>query len=214
MTNNITTVVFDLDGTLVQSHTNIYKATIYAFDQLKIKYNLPEAEFYTRIGHHFEDIFDEFGIVVKDFDEFLGIYKTAYFDFIDTSILYSNVEKVIDELKAREYKIALLTTKGQEQADKIMDHFNLGHNFDYIMGRRPGIPHKPAPDMLLKICKELHSNPVNTLMVGDTELDIQCGKNAGSKTCGVTYGYRTKDEVKNLAPDYIIDKIEDILMII
>lgn len=214
MTDNITTVVFDLDGTLVQSHTNIYKATIYSFDKLEIKYNLPEAEFYTRIGHHFEDIFEDFGIVVKDFDEFIGVYKKAYFDFIDTSILYPNVEKVIDELKAGEYKIALLTTKGQDQADKIIDHFNLGHNFDYIMGRRPGIPHKPAPDMLLKICEELHSKPENALMVGDTELDILCGINAGSKTCGVTYGYRTKEEIKKLNPDFVIDRIEQLLIML
>lgn len=214
MTNNITTVIFDLDGTLVQSHTNIYKATIHSFDQLKIRYNLPEEEFYTKIGHHFEDIFDDFGIVVEDFEEFIGIYKKVYFDYIDSSILYPGVEQVIDELKAREYKIALLTTKGQEQADKIIDHFNLGHNFDYIMGRRPNIPHKPAPDMLLKICEELHSDPMSTLMVGDTELDIECGKNAGSKTCGVTYGYRTKEEVYNLNPDFVIDELQQILTVL
>ncbi len=214
MIDNISTVVFDLDGTLVQSHKNIYKATIHSFDKLKIKYNLPEEEFYTKIGHHFEDIFAEFEIVVDDFEEFIGIYKKIYFDYIDSSILYPGVEEVIDELKAREHKIALLTTKGQEQADKIIDHFNLGHNFDYIMGRRPGIPHKPAPDMLLKICEELHSDLVNTLMVGDTELDIECGKNAGAKTCGVTYGYRSKEQVKKLNPDFVIDELQQILTVL
>lgn len=214
MTDNITTVVFDLDGTLVQSHKNIYLATIHSFDELKIKYTLPEEEFYTKIGHHFEDIFDDFGIEVNDFDEFIEVYKKAYFDFIDSSILYPNVEEVLSELKTREYKIALLTTKGQEQADKIINHFNLSHNFDYIMGRRPRIAHKPAPDMLLKICDETYSKPEEILMVGDTELDILCGKNAGSKTCGVTYGYRTKEEVENLNPDFMVNGIDEILKIL
>jgi len=214
MNLNISTVVFDLDGTLVQSHKNIYDATVHTFDQLKIKYNMPETEFYTKIGHHFEDIFDDFGIVVNDFEEFIGIYKSIYFDFIDSSILYSGVEEVLDEMKAREYKIALLTTKGQEQADKIINHFNLLHNFDYIMGRRPGIAHKPAPDMLLHICEQLHSNPEQTLMVGDSELDIGCGKNAGAKTCGVTYGYRSKEFVQDLNPDFMVNNLTDLLAIV
>lgn len=214
MNSNFSTVVFDLDGTLVESHTNIYKATIHSFDKLKIKYNMPEAEFYTKIGHHFEDIFEDFGIVVNDFQEFITIYKNAYFDFIDSSVLYPGVEEVLDELKAREYQIALLTTKAQDQADKIINHFNLSHNFDYITGRRPGIAHKPAPDMLLHICDELHTTPEKTIMVGDSELDIECGKNAGSKTCGVTYGYRSKEFVQNLNPDFIINEIKQILTII
>lgn len=214
MISNISSVIFDLDGTLVQSHKNIYNATVHSFDKLKIKYNMPEAEFFKKIGHHFEDIFDDFGIVVDDFEEFIGVYKSIYFDFIDSSILYPGVEEVLDELKAREYKIALLTTKGQEQADKIINHFNLSHDFDYIMGRRPGIPHKPAPDMLLHICEQLHSLPVNTMMVGDSELDIECGKNAGSKTCGVTYGYRSKEFIQSLEPNFVIDEIKELLTLL
>ncbi|MDZ7764607.1 MAG: HAD family hydrolase [Melioribacteraceae bacterium] len=211
MKDTITTLVFDLDGTLVKSHKNIYDATVHSFNQLKVKFNLPEDEFNKKIGHHFEDIFNDFGIIVDDFEEFINVYKKAYFEYIDSSELYDNVEEILDQLKAREFKIALLTTKGQDQADRIINHFNLGHNFDYIMGRRPGIAHKPAPDMLLKICEELHSDPKNTLMIGDTELDILCGKNAGSKTCGVTYGYRTKEEVQNLNPDFVIDELSELL---
>ncbi|MCZ7602405.1 MAG: HAD family hydrolase [Melioribacteraceae bacterium] len=211
MDSNISTVVFDLDGTLVQSHTNIYKATMYAFEKLKIVDILPEKQFYNKIGHHFEDIFADFRIVVDDFEKFIKVYKDAYFDFIDSSILYPNVEKVLDELKAQNYNIALLTTKGQDQADRIIDHFNLSQYFDYIMGRRLGIAHKPAPDMLLHICEKLNASPASVLMVGDTEMDILCGKNAGSRTCGVTYGYRTKEELQNLNPDFVIDELNELL---
>jgi phosphoglycolate phosphatase/pyrophosphatase PpaX len=211
MDSNISTVVFDLDGTLVQSHTNIYKATMYAFEKLKIVDILPEKQFYNKIGHHFEDIFADFRIVVDDFEKFIKVYKDAYFDFIDSSILYPNVEKVLDELKAQNYNIALLTTKGQDQADRIIDHFNLSQYFDYIMGRRLGIAHKPAPDMLLHICEKLNASPASVLMVGDTEMDILCGKNAGSRTCGVTYGYRTKEELQNLNPDFVINELNELL---
>ena len=79
------------------------------------------------------------------------------------------------------------------------------------MGRQDGIAHKPSPEPLLKICNDLNINIVDTLIIGDTELDIQCGKNAGSSTCAVTYGYRSKDLIENERPDFIIDRFEEIL---
>lgn len=214
MDRQITTVVFDLDGTLVQSHKNIYEATIHSLKELNIEYVLPKAEFYKKIGHHFEDIFKDFEIIVNDFEKFIKVYKSVYFDYIDSSLLYPGVEKVLYELKARKFNISLLTTKAQDQADRIIEHFELSNYFDYIMGRRPGLPHKPAPDMLLKICDDLNSSPHQAIMVGDTELDILCGKNADSITCGVTYGYRSKEEIENLKPDYVINNFVEILKII
>ena len=208
--NSFECIVFDLDGTLVKSHTNIYKATIHSFNELKIEASLPEEKFYSRIGHHFEDIFNEFGIEVKNFEEFIKVYKSVYFDYIDSSTLYPYVEKTIATIKSNSHKTALLTTKGQEQADRIIDHFGLRDNFDYVMGRRPGLAHKPSPEPLLKICDDLSVNPSNVLMVGDTEMDIRCGKNAGSKTCAVTYGYRTIEQIKEENPDYIIENIDEI----
>lgn len=208
---NIKCVVFDLDGTLVNSAKNIYHATIHSFNSLNVKADLPYKKFYLRIGHHFEDIFDEFGIEVGSFDRFIEIYKSHYFDYIHYSVLYPGVEETINTLKGKEYKVALLTTKGQEQADKIINHFGFRNNFDYVMGRRPGIAHKPSPEPLLKICEELNIKPEEILMIGDTELDIRCGKNAGAKTCAVTYGYRSKELLEMEKPDFSVDDINELL---
>ncbi len=79
------------------------------------------------------------------------------------------------------------------------------------MGRRDGLAHKPSPEPLLVICKDLQVKPSETLMVGDTELDIQCGKNADSNTCGVLYGYRTKDQLEKEKPDYIISGLNELV---
>jgi phosphoglycolate phosphatase-like HAD superfamily hydrolase len=207
-------VVFDLDGTLVSSHQTIYEATLHALKEVKVNYILPEEQFYKRIGLHFEDIFDEFGFKVPDFEEFIGIYKSIYFNYIDSSILYSGVEEIIMKLNDKKVKIALLTTKGQSQADEILRHFNLFEKFNYIMGRRPGIAHKPSPEPLLKICNDLNINPVKALIVGDSEMDVQCGKNAGIKTCAVTYGYRTTEELEKSQPDFLIDNIMELEQII
>lgn len=207
-------VVFDLDGTLISSHETIYKATHRALREVKIETVMPEEKFYNMIGLHFEDIFRQFGFAVPDFEHFIKIYNSIYFDYIGSSIVYSGVEEMINKLNAKKIKVSLLTTKGQNQAELILQHFSLFDKFDYVMGRRAGIAHKPSPEPLQKICNDLNLKITETLMVGDSEMDIQCGQNAGSKTCAVTYGYRTKEELQKSSPDFIIDNILDVEYIV
>ena len=207
-------VIFDLDGTLISSAETIYEATVYSLNALNIPGDMPHEEFNKRIGLHFEDIFDDFGIKLPDFEEFITIYKSVYFDFIESSKIYPGVLEIIKYLKENGIKISLLTTKAQDQADKILNFFNMSPDFDYIMGRRPGIAHKPSPEPLLTICSDLSIDPVNCMIVGDSEMDIQCGKNAGAKTCAVTYGYRSKENLVKDSPDYILDSIFELKTIV
>ncbi|MDH3268210.1 MAG: HAD-IIIA family hydrolase [Ignavibacteria bacterium] len=211
--NKITHVCFDLDGTLVDSRDTILRSTQVALDELKIPHKIPEDVFTNMIGKHFVDIFDELKIKVPDFEKFISIYKALYFNFIDSSILYPGAEEIIRYLRKNDIKISLLTTKGQDQAERIIDHFNLQASFDYIMGRRDGLAHKPSPEPLLYICKELQVQPSESIMVGDTELDIQCGKNAGSKSSGVLYGYRTKNQLEKEKPDFLISGLSELIKV-
>lgn len=204
-------VCFDLDGTLNDSYVTIYKATVKTLEVLKIPGSFSNEDFYSRIGEHFLDIFNELKIPVPDVEHFINVYKSFYFDFIDESILYPGVMEVLEFLKKEGIHVSLLTTKGQDQADKIIDHFNLRHYFSYVMGRRIGVPIKPLPEPLLMICRDLKVDPAETIIVGDTELDIRCGISAGVKTCGVIYGYRTRELLKAENPDYIIDDIREII---
>ncbi len=211
---NIKHICFDLDGTLVDSKTTILKATQKSLNNLNIKTSIPENEFFAMIGMHFIDIFGELNIDVPDFTKFISIYKDIYFDFIDESVLYPNVEFLLNKLNEEQITISLLTTKSQDQADRIVDHFKLRNNFSYVMGRRNGIEYKPSPAPLLMICNVLEIKPEATLMVGDTELDIECGNTAGSQTCAVSYGYRTRHELLDFKPNYIISNIADLQKII
>ena len=204
-------ICFDLDGTLIDYYLSIYKATIKTLEVLKIPGTFTDEDFYSRIGHHFLDIFKDLKIPVPDIEHFISIYKSFYFDYIDDSTLYPGVLEVLEFLKKKGIHVSLLTTKGQDQADKIIDHFNLRHYFSHVMGRRIGVPIKPLPEPLLMICRDLNVNPAETLITGDTELDIRCGISAGVKTCGVTYGYRTRKLLELENPDFIIDDIKEII---
>ena len=207
-------ICFDLDGTLIDSYQTIYKTTVKTLRHLKIEEPVVEMEFHKRIGHHFLHIFNDLNIPVTDIEEFIDIYKGYYFDFIDDSVVYPGVEKVLKELHRNRIKISLLTTKGQDQAEKIIDHFNLRKYFSLVMGRRKELPIKPSPESLHFICNELQVDESATMMVGDAELDINCGKNAGALSCAVTYGYRTVDMLRSVNPDFIINDIEEILKIV
>ena len=208
---NIKHICFDLDGTLVKSDKTIYKATLKTLEHLNIKGEMAEDKFIEMIGMHFKDIFKNFNLDVPNFQEFIGIYKKLYFEFIDESIVYPGVEDTLSFLKnGKGLKVSLLTTKGQDQAEKIIEYFEFSKYFDFVMGRREGIAHKPSAEPLLFICDELELDPKDTMIVGDTELDILCGKNAGAITCGVTYGYRTEESLKENNPDYLVNDFNEI----
>lgn len=202
---------FDMDGTLIDSCKTIYDAMIHTLDRLDIKYSIDEEMFIPKIGQHFKEIFEAFGVDIPDFDKYLSIYKQIYMDEIGKSKLYNGVYDVLDNLKTRGARISLLTTKAQDQAERIVDYFGLKKYFDLVMGRRDGIAHKPSSEPLIKICEELSVQVNKTLMVGDTELDIQCGKNAGSFTCAVLYGYRIVELIVKENPDFIINDLSGIL---
>lgn len=203
-------ISFDLDGTLINSYQTILKSTLRALKYLNISNNFDEEQFRMKIGHHFMDVFKELKIPVTDFEQFIKIYKKFYFDFIKDSEIYPGVFEILEFLKENNIHISLLTTKNQEQADKIIDHFNLRKYFSYIMGRREGVKVKPSPEGLLFICKVLNVTPAESILVGDTELDINCGKNAAAKTCAVLYGYRDQNVLKNENPDYIISELSEL----
>ena len=207
-------ICFDLDGTLVNSFDTILHTTLKTLKQLNIGNSLKEDDLKIRIGHHFSDIFKELKIDVADIEHFISIYKQNYFDFIDQSELYPFVRETLVELKQNNFLISLLTTKGQDQAEKIIDHFGLSDFFDLIMGRRIDMKVKPNPEPLIEICKSLKVKAEETLIAGDTELDIVCGKRAGTLTCAVTYGYREKEFLLKEKADFYLNSLNELMSLL
>jgi phosphoglycolate phosphatase/pyrophosphatase PpaX len=203
-------ISFDLDGTIIDSIDTIYVSTIKTLQKLNISHKLTPAQFRKRVGYHFKDMFKDLNIPVIDFDEYLSIYKDYYFKLMDKSNIYPGVIETLQYLKEKGIKLSLCTTKLQIQADMVIDYFELRNYFSMILGRRDNLENKPSAQPLLFICSELKISPGVSLMVGDTELDIRCGKNAGSRTCAVSYGYRELKLIKEENPDYIINDITEL----
>ncbi|HOJ38030.1 MAG TPA: HAD family hydrolase [Ignavibacteriales bacterium] len=204
-------IVFDLDGTLMKSDATIYKTMLQTFEVLGIDYHIPYEDFINFIGYHFKDIFDYFNIEVNDIEHFINVYKQRYFNNLMYTELFPKVKETLDIIKNRNIKTAILTTKAQDQLEKIIEYFNMNKYFDLLVGRRPEMKIKPSPEPLLWIINNLKVNPENVLMVGDTELDIECGNKANTYTCYVDYGYgKLKTSKANYSLSYF-DKILELL---
>ena len=110
---------------------------------------------------------------------------------------------MIGLLKTAGVRVSVLTNKADELARPIVEDYYPGV-FEAVQGALPGKPTKPDPVLLLGLMEQLGAKPESTLFVGDSNVDIITGKNAGLSTCGVLWGFRTKAELESEGADYII----------
>ena len=108
----------------------------------------------------------------------------------------------------------MVTTKAQEQAETVLRQLHLTPFFQHIQGWVPGLQLKPAPDAVLAALAALRCAPPQALMVGDTTADILAGKAAGLKTCAVTYGFGSTEEIQHCQPDYVLDTFSDLVRLV
>ena len=124
---------------------------------------------------------------------------------------YEGIEEMLSEMKSRGIKLSVLSNKPHEQTVKVV-HAMFGEEmFMYIQGQTEGIPRKPDPEGIYRALQEMGISPGECLYVGDSEVDITTGKRAGIKTVSVSWGFRSKEELKLAEPEYIIDKAEELL---
>lgn len=124
---------------------------------------------------------------------------------------YEGIPELLSALKDRGIKLAVLSNKPHRQTVKVV-HAMCGETmFDYIQGQKDEIPRKPDPAGIYYALDKLGVTAEECLYIGDSEVDIATGKNAGTKTIGVSWGFRAKEELKAAGAEYIIDKAEELL---
>lgn len=124
---------------------------------------------------------------------------------------YDGIMETLMSMKDRGMKLAVLSNKPHRQTVKVV-HAMCGEElFSYIQGQKAEIPRKPDPAGIRYALKEMETDMADCLYVGDSEVDAVTGRNAGIKTVCVSWGFRTKGELKAAGAEYIIDKAEDLL---
>jgi phosphoglycolate phosphatase len=122
--------------------------------------------------------------------------------------LYPNVRETLSRFDGK--KTALVTSKECDFARELLEHFGLLAYFDCIIGGDTLPERKPDPKPVLEAISRLGGVPDQAVMVGDSENDIIAGKAAGARTCAVTYGFRTREQLLLTGPDVLIDGFEQL----
>ena len=145
-------------------------------------------------------------------EESLSVYRRIFDENCTYHVTpYRGILPLLEDLKKAGVKLAVLSNKPHEQAVKVVREMFGEGTFDYVSGQQEGIRKKPDPAGVVHIMETLQMKPEDCLYVGDSEVDVQTGKNAGVKTVIVTWGFRTREELKAAGAGNMIDSPEELL---
>ena len=208
---NFDLIVFDWDGTLVDSTAHIAKSiqNAYADNDLPVP-NEAAAKHVIGLG-----LVDTVNYLSPDLtkEQHLGIvdrYRHHFLDADKTIHSFKHVTEGLQNLVDRNYLLAVATGKSREGLDRALTKADFGHMFSITRCGDEGFP-KPNPDMLNFIMDDLGVFPDRTLMIGDTTHDLLLAHNAKTKSIGVTYGAHEKNKLAALNPLACVDSFEELM---
>lgn len=200
--------LFDVDGTLVDSAPDICGAIRDVLS--KTPQNAVDDLFLKKyIGYHLIDLFGDLfpGMNPAEIDNLVCEYRAVYpLRQHSSTRLYPGVLEALQQLGGLK---STATTKGTPTTRIVLEKFGLLPYFDHVQGT-DGFPSKPAPDVIFASCKALGVRPEDCLLVGDAAPDMEAGRSAGVKICGVTYGYGDREAMARFEPDYWIDDLREL----
>ncbi len=206
-------VIFDLDGTLLQTLPDIGGS----MNRVLERFGLPAhpLEAYNKMVGNGAMKLTERAVGNKGHsltEQVYHAYRAEYAAHTcDKSYIYPGIMKTIRELRKLGIILTVFSNKDDPDVKSVIDHYFPEHPFKTIRGRMEGIPLKPEPDGAYMIAKTLDLEPSEFLYVGDTGTDMDCGNNANMETVGVTWGFRTREELIEHHARHIIDKPEQLI---
>jgi haloacid dehalogenase superfamily, subfamily IA, variant 3 with third motif having DD or ED/haloacid dehalogenase superfamily, subfamily IA, variant 1 with third motif having Dx(3-4)D or Dx(3-4)E len=209
---SIKTVILDFDGTLGDSYNIITKTMMQTIAELKLEYRTPE-ECAKTIGLPLEECFTS---IIPMTDE-MGKKCTETYRriFNDNNIPgavtpFPGVIDTLKELHKMGLTITIASSRSHHSLENFVKELELQEYITYVLGADDTKKAKPDAEPVLKTLKHLGEETTNTIVVGDTKFDILMGRNAGTFTCGVTYGNGSRKELLDAGADYIIDDFREL----
>lgn len=211
-------VIFDLDGTLIDSVADLANATNFALEKNGYP-KQPVEKFYIFVGDGVQKLIEralpmelenkeEIAAKLRvDFNEYYNIH------YADCTTIYDGINDVLSTLKDKGYIMSVLSNKPHNFCCTIVEEF-FGDIFDYALGNSDLYNKKPSPEGIELIREKFDIDKSNCTIIGDSDIDIITGKNAEISTIGVSWGFRGEAELKSVNADAIAYTPKDIISIL
>lgn len=206
------TIIFDMDGTLLNTLDDIADS---------LNYSLEQCGYPT---HTLDDIRKMIGggasiliqraapknLSEQNMDELKKVFLGHYFKNSNNKTdLYDGIRPLVSRLKEEGFQMGIVSNKG-DKAVKELNEFYFQDQMAMALGERPDITRKPAPDALLLAIDMLGVTKEECIYVGDSEVDAQFSINAGVPCIVVTWGFRDREELLQVNPDAIVDTVDEL----
>ncbi len=202
-------ILFDLDGTLIDSTEAILESFHNSFDIHKLEHPMDEA-IKSLIGHPLDIMYKELGIDDTKIWDIVATYKEHYRTISKMKTELLPFEKQTVEEAARFARLGIVTTKTGKYSQELMEHFKLMSHFEVLIGREHVQMPKPHAEPVLKALDAMCKQDKHVWLIGDTHMDILSAKSAGIDHIAVTSGYETlaqlqqhTSKIKNSALDAV-----------
>lgn len=213
---NYSTLIFDLDGTLLNSLDDLADSVNYALEKLNYPLRSKE-EICSFVGNGIEKLIELSLPDKTSYDNFakcLFIFKGHYAKNLKNKTKpYDGIIELLEYLKEHKYKMAIVSNKFQEGVTDLNNHYFS----DYIqvaIGKSSERRKKPYPDTVLKAMDDLGVCKEECLYIGDSEVDFETAKKTNIKFAGVVWGFRGKKVLEDLGADYIINSPKELISIL
>ena len=206
-----TAIVFDMDGTVLDTLDELTKSLNYVF----ARHGLPaltQDAIRPCLGFGYDGFIDKAAPDAPEplrrtmTEEFIAYYSAHC---QTTTFPYAGIPQVLGRLKAAGYHMAIVSNKGQGAVSELHDEYFKDY-VDFSLGETPMYRKKPAPDMVWEALKRLGCAKDDAIYVGDSEVDKETADNAGLDAALVTWGFRDRDFLESLQPTYLIDTREEL----
>ena len=212
----IKTVLFDLDGTLLNTLTDLSNSVNYALSS----HHLPqrtELEVRSFLGNGIHNLIEKSvpeNTPSELLEDVFQSFKSYYLQHgLDSTAPYPGIMSLLKALQQKSVKMAIISNK----VDTAVQQLNKKFFSDYIsiaIGEKPQIRRKPAPDSVLLAIKALDANPATTLYVGGSEVDYETAHSAGIRCALVTWGFRDRLDLEDLHADYYVNSPHELMSVI
>ena len=208
-------VIFDLDGTLLDTIADLAVATNHALKQLGYPTHKTEV-IRTFVGNGINKLLERALPANERTEENVMRMRTHFIPYYDAhnadlSAPYPGIVSLLEALQEKGLQLAVASNKYQEATAKLVEQYFPTISFIEVLGQRDGIAVKPDPIIVFDILKKTDVSKEEVLYVGDSGVDMQTAQNAGVDAVAVTWGFRPRTELVSFQPKGLIDKAEELL---